>query len=193
MWSRPGKIRVAGSLPPRGMPAGSIRYNGEVFSAEPGVWRTDYEGYFDDVTTFFDTASLKASPRNYNGAANTINEPTLVNNTSIQIKGYFLANYTGAHTFYLATDDGGWLWVGPTALAGYTTANALVKNGGQHGVQEVSANIDLVSGTYYPIRIQFGNGPAGPGVLTASYAHTGQTKTSNWTNKVFYRSATQGF
>jgi hypothetical protein len=157
------------------------------------IWRTDYEGYFNDVPSWFDTAALKASPRNFNGATVTINEPSLVNNTSIQLKGYFLATYTGTHTFYLATDDGGWLWIGPTALSGYTTANALVKNGGQHAVIEVSATIDLVAGTYYPMRIQFGNGPSGPGVLTASYAHTGQAKTSTWTGKIFYNTATNGF
>ena len=193
MWARPGKIRVAGSLPPRGMPAGSIRYNGEVFSALPGIWRKDYQGYFNDSTSFFDTATLKASPYNHNEAVNTINEGSLVNNTSIELKGYFLASYTGTHTFYLSTDDGGWMWIGPTALTGYTTSNALVKNGGQHGEQEVSATIDLVSGTYYPLRIQFGNGPAGPGVLRGSYSHTGQAKTSTWTNKIYYRAATQGF
>ena len=193
MWSRLGKIRVNGSIPAHGMPAGAIRYNGEVFSALPGIWRKDYEGYFEDSTSWFATASLKASPYNHNEAVNTINEPTLVNNTSIELKGYFLASYTGTHTFYLATDDGGWMWVGPTALSGFTTTNALVQNGGQHGVIERSGTISLVAGTYYPLRIQFGNGPSGPGVLTASYAWSGQSKSSNWTNKIFYRASTQGF
>lgn len=192
MWAKPGKIRLAGSLPAHGMPAGAIRYNGEVFSAEPGIWRRDYQDYFNDSTSWFDTAAFKASPYNHNEAVNTINEPNLQQFTSIELKGYFLASYTGTHTFYLACDDGGWMWVGPTALSGYTTANALVKNGGQHGVVEVSATIDLVSGIYYPLRIQFGN-YGGPGALTASYAHTGQAKTSTWTNKIFYRSSTQGF
>jgi hypothetical protein len=159
----------------------------------PNIWRIDYEGYFEDVTSFFDTAALKASPYNFNGASVTINEPSLVNNTSIQLEGYFLASYTGTHTFYLNTDDGGWLWIGLTALSGYTTANALVKNGGQHGVQEVSATVNLVAGTYYPLRIQFGNGPSGPGVLVASYEHSGQAKTSTWTGKIFYNTATNGF
>jgi hypothetical protein len=168
-----------------------VNYAGITFGA--GIWRTDYEGYFSDTTTWFDTASLKGSPYNHNEAVATINEPSLVNNTSIQLKGYFYATYTGTHTFYLATDDGGWMWVGLNALSGYTTSNALVKNGGQHAVQEVSATIDLVAGTYYPIRIQFGNGPSGPGVLTASYAWSGQSKSSNWTGKIFYNTATNGF
>ena len=157
------------------------------------IWRTDYEGYFGDVPSWFTTASLKASPNNYNGTDTDISEPGLLNNTSIEYKGYFLATYTGTHTFYLSSDDGSYMWIGLTALSGFTTANALVQNGGLHSQQEVSATISLVAGTYYPLRIQFGNGPSGPGVLVASYAHTGQTKTSTWTGKVFYNTATNGF
>ena len=157
------------------------------------IWRTDYEGYFNDVPSFFATAALKAAPNNYNGTDTTISEASLLNNTSIEYKGYFLATYTGTHTFYLNSDDGSWLWIGPTALTGFTTTNALVKNGGLHGLSEVSATISLVAGTYYPIRIQFGNGPSGPGQLFASYAHSGQAKTQTWTGKVFYNTATNGF
>ena len=157
------------------------------------IWRTDYEGYFNDVPSFFATAALKAAPNNYNGTDTTISEASLLNNTSIEYKGYFLATYTGTHTFYLNSDDGSWLWIGPTALTGFTTTNALVKNGGLHGLSEVSATISLVAGTYYPIRIQFGNGPSGPGQLFASYEHSGQAKTQTWTGKVFYNTATNGF
>ena len=168
-----------------------VNYAGIAFAAN--IWRTDYEGYFNDVPSFFATAALKAAPNDYNGTDTTISEPSLLNNTSIEYKGYFLATYTGTHTFYLSSDDGSFMWVGPTALTGFTTANALVKNGGLHAVVEVSATISLVAGTYYPIRIQFGNGPAGPGALIASYAHSGQAKTSIWTGKVFYNTATNGF
>jgi len=168
-----------------------VNYAGIAFASN--IWRTDYEGYFNDVPSFFTTAALKAAPNNYNGTDTTIAESSLLNNTSIEYKGYFLATYTGTHTFYLASDDGSWLWIGPTALTGFTTANALVKNGGLHAVVEVSATISLVAGTYYPVRIQFGNGPSGPGALTASYAHSGQAKTSTWTGKIFYNTATNGF
>ena len=168
-----------------------VNYAGIAFA--PNIWRTDYEGYFNDVPSFFATAALKAAPNDYNGTDTTIAEPSLLNNTSIEYKGYFLATYTGTHTFYLASDDGSWLWIGPTALTGFTTANALVKNGGLHAVVEVSATISLVAGTYYPVRIQFGNGPSGPGALTASYEHSGQAKTSTWTGKIFYNTATNGF
>ena len=168
-----------------------VNYAGIAFASN--IWRTDYEGYFNDTPSFFATAALKAAPNDYNGTDTTIAEPSLLNNTSIEYKGYFLATYTGTHTFYLASDDGSWMWVGPTALTGFTTTNALVKNGGLHAVVEVNATISLVAGTYYPVRIQFGNGPSGPGALTASYAHSGQAKTSTWTGKIFYNTATNGF
>jgi len=168
-----------------------VNYAGIAFASN--IWRTDYEGYFNDVPSFFATAALKAAPNDYNGTDTTIAEPSLLNNTSIEYKGYFLATYTGTHTFYLSSDDGSYMWVGATALTGFTTANALVQNGGLHGVVEVNATISLVAGTYYPIRIQFGNGPEGPGALIASYAHSGQSKTSTWTGKVFYNTATNGF
>jgi hypothetical protein len=168
-----------------------VNYAGIAFA--PNIWRTDYELYFSDTPSFFATAALKAAPNDYNGTDTTINEPSLLNNTSIEYKGYFLATYTGTHTFYLSSDDGSFMWVGPTALTGFTTANALVQNGGLHGVVEVSATISLVAGTYYPVRIQFGNGPSGPGALIASYAHSGQLKTSTWTGKIFYNTATNGF
>ena len=168
-----------------------VNYAGIAFAAN--IWRTDYELYFSDTPSFFATAALKAAPNDYNGTDTTINEPSLLNNTSIEYKGYFLATYTGTHTFYLSSDDGSYMWVGATALTGFTTANALVQNGGLHGVVEVNATISLVAGTYYPIRIQFGNGPSGPGALIASYAHSGQSKTSTWTGKIFYNTATNGF
>ena len=167
-----------------------VNYAGIAFA--PNIWRTDYEGYFNDVLSFFATAALKAAPNDYNGTDTTINEAALAATTSIEYKGYFLASYTGTHTFYLNSDDASYLWLGLTALSGYTTGNALVNNGGLHGPTEVSAAVNLVAGTYYPVRIQFGNN-TGPGVMTASYAHSGQAKTSTWTGKIFYNTATNGF
>ena len=176
-----------------GLAAGRPWLNVAGITFASNIWRTDYEGYFNDVPSFFATAALKASPNNYNGTDTTISEASLLNNTSIEYKGYFLATYTGTHTFYLNSDDGSFMWIGLNALSGYTTSNALIQNGGLHGLGEVSATISLVAGTYYPVRIQFGNGPAGPGQLFASYAHSGQAKTTTWTGKIFYNTATNGF
>jgi hypothetical protein len=172
-------------------------YNGEVIEVSPGIWRTNYEGYHYEAPNFFDTAALKAAPNNFNGADNDINEPALPNSTSMMLKGYFRTTYTGNHTIYLSCDDGAYLWFGDNAItnwrSGNTLTNVSIANGGLHGESEVSTTVALTAGTYIPLRVMFGNGPDGPGVLTVSYEYPGQAKTSDFTGKIFYRTSTNGF
>ena len=91
---------------------------------------------------------------------------TLSNNTrtvnsaeyySFQWTGYFKPNVTGSHSFYIASDDASYLWLGTSAVSGYTTGNAFVNNGGAHGVQWRSASINLTAGRYYPMRMHLAN------------------------------------
>jgi hypothetical protein len=84
------------------------------------------------------------------------------------------------------------MWLGSNALSGFTTGNALVNNGGAHGVVEVSGSISLTSGVYYPIRIQFGE-IGGGDVLTFNYSTPTISKTTDVTGKVFYNPVTNGF
>ena len=70
--------------------------------------------------------------------------------------GYFQAPYDGTYTFGTGSDDASYLWIGSTAVSGYTTGNALINNGGLHGYRSVANSIYLLAGVYYPIRIQFG-------------------------------------
>ena len=172
-------------------------YNGEIIEVSPGIWRTNYEGYHYESANFFDTAALKAAPNNFNAADNDINEPDLPNSTSMMLKGYLRVTYTGNYTIYLSCDDGAYLWFGDNAItnwrSGDTLTNVSISNGGLHGESEVSTTVALTAGTYIPLRVMFGNGPDGPGVLTVSYEYTGQAKTSDFTGKIFYRTATNGF
>jgi hypothetical protein len=172
-------------------------YDGEVIEVSPGIWRTNYEGYHYEAPNFFDTAALKAAPNNFNGADNDINEPALPNSTSMMLKGYFRTTYTGNHTIYLSCDDGAYLWFGDNAItnwrSGNTLTNVSIANGGLHAQTEVSTTVALTAGTYIPLRVMFGNGPAGPGVLVVSYEYPGQAKTSDFTGKIFYRTSTSGF
>ena len=172
-------------------------YNGEVIEVSPGIWRTNYEGYHYESANFFDTAALKAAPNNFNAADNDINEPDLPNSTSMMLKGYLRVTYTGTYTIYLSCDDGAYLWFGDNAItnwrSGDTLTNVIISNGGLHGESEVSTTVALTAGTYIPLRVMFGNGPDGPGVLTVSYEYPGQAKTSDFTGKIFYRTATNGF
>ena len=172
-------------------------YNGEVIEVSAGIWRTNYEGYHYEAPNFFDTAALKAAPNNFDGADNDINEPSLPNSTSMMLKGYLRVTYTGNYTIYLSCDDGAYLWFGDNAItnwrSGNTLTNVSISNGGLHGQTEVSATVALTAGTYIPLRVMFGNGPDGPGVLVVSYEYPGQAKTSDFTGKIFYRTSTNGF
>jgi hypothetical protein len=71
---------------------------------------------------------------------------------SMEWNGYFRPNITGTWSFYLWTDNNGYLWIGNTALAGYTTTNGLINN---TNVTGSTATITLIAGVYYPIRIRF--------------------------------------
>lgn len=172
-------------------------YDGEVIEVSPGIWRTNYEGYHYESANFFDTAALKASPNNFDGADNDINEPALPNSTSMMLKGYLRVTYTGNYTIYLSCDDGAYLWFGDNAItnwrSGNTLTNVTISNGGLHAQTEVSTTVALTAGTYIPLRVMFGNGPDGPGVLVVSYSYPGQAKTSDFTGKIFYRTSTNGF
>ncbi|WP_396190640.1 GLEYA domain-containing protein, partial [Flavobacterium sp.] len=83
-------------------------------------------------------------------------------------------------TFYTVSDDASYLWIGPTAATGYSTGNALVKNGGLHPMNEASGTINLIQGAYYPIRIQFGENSSGDNI-TVSFTPPGGTRTYNGT------------
>ena len=134
-----------------------------------------YSDYMNDDPTFFSSASLlpvgttgTTGTRNKgiffnqinslnNGTRDFINDiapfPT---NFSVQWLGYFKSDYTGTWTFYTRSVDCSYMWIGNIAVSGFTTTNALIDNGGQHAVTEVSATTDLVSEKYYPVRIQYG-------------------------------------
>jgi hypothetical protein len=106
--------------------------------------------------------------------------------------GYFVPSTTETYTLFIASDDGSYLWIGANALTGFTTANANINNGGAHGSVEVSASFSMTAGTYYPIRMQFGE-IGGGDVFTFNYSTATIGKTTDVTGIVFYNPATNGF
>jgi phosphosulfolactate phosphohydrolase-like enzyme len=106
--------------------------------------------------------------------------------------GYFKPLTTETYTFYTASDDASYMWIGADAQSGFTTVNATVNNGGAHGVMEKFGSIALTAGTYYPIRIQFGEAGGGD-VLTFNYSTPTITKTTTVTGLVFYNTTTNNF
>ena len=161
-----------------------------------GLFKTTYAGYHNENPNFFATATPTAYGNNptYSVQTTVIQEPSTDDGSgfSCQWLGHFVPTTTETYTFYLASDDGSYMWIGNNALSGFTTANAFINNGGAHGAVEVSASISLTAGVYYPIRIQFGE-IGGGDVLTFNYSTPTITKTTDVTGKVFYNPSTNGF
>jgi len=155
-----------------------------------GVYGKRYVGYFADDVNWFATATLQGD----------VNQLTQINgftssadNYSWQWLGYFRASTTENYTFYTTSDDASYLWIGANALAGFTTANANVNNGGAHGAIEVASSpVSLVAGTYYPIRIQFGEAGGGD-IITVNFSSATISKTTNGLGYYYYNPTTNGF
>ena len=161
-----------------------------------GLFKTTYAGYFADSVSFFATATPTTYGANPATSVQTtaISEPATDDgsNFSCQWLGYFKPTTTETYTFFTASDDASYMWIGANAVTGFTTANATVNNGGAHGVVERSGTAALTAGVYYPIRIQFGEQGGGDS-MTFNHSTTSIPKTTNVTGKVFYNPATNGF
>lgn len=161
-----------------------------------GLYKTTYAGYFADVPSFFATATPKAFGTNPITSVQTaaISEASSDDGSdfSCQWIGYFKPTTTETYTFYTSSDDASYMWIGSNAQTGFTQANATVDNRGAHGDEERAGTISLTAGTYYPIRIQFGEAGGGD-VLTFNYSTPNIAKTTNVTGLVFYNSTTNGF
>ena len=161
-----------------------------------GLYKTTYAGYFNDVVSFFATAT----PTTYGTNPATSVQTTAITEAasgdgsdfSCQWLGYFLPSTTETYTFFTSSDDASYVWVGSNAITGFTTANAIVNNGGAHGVIERSGTISLTAGVYYPIRIQFGEASGGD-AMTFYYSTPTINLTATVTGRVFYNPATNGF
>lgn len=156
-----------------------------------GITKTTYSGYMNDNPAFFDTATPTTVGVNPDHSIQTsrIQVPNTGggDNFSCQWLGYWCPQTSGTYTFYLDSDDCSYMWIGTNAYIGYTTSNALINNGGTHGVTERSASINLVAGVYYPIRIQFGQGGGGY-QLDFYYSTSTVSKTTDVTGLVFCQS-----
>jgi hypothetical protein len=167
-----------------------------VLTYTAGLYKTTYTGYFADNVSFFATATPTTFGTNPATSVQTtaISEASSDDGSSFSCQwlGYFKPTTTQTYTFYTSSDDASYLWIGPNALSGFTTGNATVNNGNLHGNQEASGTASLTAGTYYPIRIQFGESGGGD-VMTFNYGTSTIGKTTNVTGLVFYNVTTNGF
>ena len=136
-----------------------------------GLNFTAVNGYFSDNANFFNAnlygpiaTGTITNFTNLTTATNGVETVNTGSSFSVQWVGYLLANATGTWTFGLNSDDASYMWIGSNAASGYTTGNANINNYGQHTVGTapgVTCTISLTSGTYYPIRIQYGQNGSG--------------------------------
>jgi hypothetical protein len=122
------------------------------------------------------------------------NYSAVPNNESLIIRGYFKPDVSGLYTFKLASDDASYLWLGPNAFdANRTMSNHIVGLPGLHGVQESTGTFNMVADLYYPLTIEFGNGPEGAGILLFEYLSPGSSVYSSvLTGKIAYNPVTKG-
>lgn len=78
----------------------------------------------------------------------------------IQHRGYLYAGQTGTYEFYnILVDSADWLWIGQNpAYSGYEKTKAILS--GTYDQDRPNPNNvtkSLVAGTYYPLRLLFGN------------------------------------
>lgn len=167
-----------------------------------GIYERTYDDYFgqlgsgpfDDQLTYTATIVNGGATVTAEGAKTSISRlGTVAEHTSYTAYGYFLAPATGTFTFYINSDDASYLFVGDSADIAYNIDldNATVSNGGRHAATEKSGTFSLVSGEYYKIFAVFGN-DTGPGTAQFSYAGPGIAKTSDFTGRLFYNTATNG-
>ena len=150
-----------------------------------GVYQTHYTGYWNGDPTFFNTATSTghAVVENFT----IVSEPAT---TSESFLGYFRADYTGTWTFNVTdSDDYTALWIGTNAVTGYTIGNALLN---ALFPATPSATINLVAGTFYPIRVYYGNN-GGPGACGITYSNPDLSTTADLTGRAFYNPVTNGF
>ena len=163
-----------------------------------GLYGKRYVGYFGDTdpdtknddVNWFNTATLQGEVNQLTEINNFTNN---AENYSWQWLGYFKASSTENYIFYTNSDDASYLWIGNNATSGFTIGNANVNNGGLHGPDEVTSSpVSLVAGTYYPIRVQFGE-LGGGDLITVSFETSTIAKRTNGLGYYYYNSNTNGF
>ena len=135
-----------------------------------GLWRTTYDGYFN-ADNFGDRGTrIEAAVEWFDTVGpGIVIESVQVTDFSLfdgniystQWLGYFRAPHTANYTFYSASDDEAYFWIGDKAITGYTAANADLYSWPDYNGELSTDPIALTEGQYYPIRLQYGNAGGG--------------------------------
>lgn len=156
-----------------------------------GLFRSQYSGWPNQNTnnpTWFDGKTATATTISTDFSLTLTAGET---SRAYQWLGYIKPDWTGTWTFTtsgVTIDDCLIIWIGSSALSGYTTGNAVANISLTSG----SGTISLTSGTYYPIRVQYANN-AGPGTNHLRWSRNGSTASTDFSSLVYYNSVTNGF
>lgn len=162
----------------------TIVFRGTIYPVA-GLVQYSQAGYYNDNVNFFTAMTVV-------GATNNIASTLSTLTTSYQYLGYFLPATTGRYNFGIASDDAGYLWIGDTAVSGYTTSNALIAQPGLRGAAYTySKSVSLTAGVYYPIRFMTGNNGGSGGQYLAWQVSNGGYVTDG-TGEYFYNGDTTG-
>lgn len=174
-------------------PSGSLNY----FN---GLGRTTYSGSIfitalQDPNAFA-TASVSQSVRLDSGSLIPLFTALPPGTASADYKfsewlGYFKASTNETYTFYLRTDDESAMWFGNDATASYlTTGSALILEPALPPTPS-SGSIVLISGSYYPMRIQYSSGIGD--FFSSSFSTPTISETQDYTGYTFANTASLGF
>tara|TARA_A100001515_G_C4556700_1_gene205232 strand:- start:133 stop:654 length:522 start_codon:yes stop_codon:yes gene_type:complete len=136
--------------------------------------------YFN--TYFADNMSNLTSPTN-SEVRTQLSSYSVGTTDTWLFRGYFLPDVTATNwRFRTRSDDASYVWIGSDSIAFDTsldTSNAIVDNGGQHGLQaRTSSDVSLTSGVFYPFAVVIGNNN-GPGALTLTFSSDGGSNYSS--------------
>lgn len=150
---------------------------------QPGIFREEFNsaGYhFEDIGWFDANQAAKT------GTTLQLTElsTTVGQRSNAQWLGFFKPETTETYTIETVSDDGSYVWLGENAYDP-TIANVTLNNGGLHSPTSRTATIDLVAGTYYPIRLQYGNN-VGPSNFTFFITTPTIPRTSNMEGLIFH-------
>ena len=90
------------------------------------------------------------------------------------------------------TDDQSLLWIGNEATASLPLTSSALVNIVTSGDNK-SGSIALVSGSYYPMRIEYTGVVVGTDYISASFSTPTITKTGNFTGYTYCNTASLGF
>ena len=148
----------------------------EVFTPVAGITKQDFNGYYNDKTTFFLNKSFSSTDK-----ITSINGVSTGGYSSDRYLGYINAPSTATFEFQTTSDDASHVYIGDDEqtidnlfkeIEANRSVKRIVNNGGLHANVTKSGSKALASGGVYPIIIYYGNAPAG-GSLTFKWRVSG--------------------